>query len=86
VCEEREMQIKLKKERQAASDRADKALVAQTISKNKDLEQEELDLQLLNRLQRVRLAQNHIQQAKQRRLQVYEEKKVPQLPLILARF
>lgn len=57
VLEEREMQLKLKKERMNAEALADKALVTASLVKCKEQEKEEGQLQLLNRLQRVQLAQ-----------------------------
>ena len=57
VLEEREMQLKLKKERMNAEALADKALVNAALEKCKEQEREEVQIQLLNRLQRVQLAQ-----------------------------
>lgn len=75
VCEEREMQMKIKKERKHAEIVADEAMVASSLEKCRDLEKEEADMQLLQRLAKVQLAQIQIEQAKHRRLQAYEEKK-----------
>lgn len=76
VLEERDMQIKLKHERVAAESYQDKSIMTNSLEKARVQEKEEAEKQLLNRLQRVQLAQVHIEQAKQRRLTDYEEKKV----------
>ncbi|KAJ3361378.1 hypothetical protein HDU91_003965 [Kappamyces sp. JEL0680] len=75
VCEEREMQIKLKKTRQGAQTAADEALVISSLQKCRELEKEEAEMKLLKRLERVQLAQVHVAQAKLRRLNEHEEKK-----------
>ena len=76
VLEEREMQLKLKKERMDAEKLADKMLIKAASDKCKEQEKEEAELKLLNRFQRVQLAQVHIAQMKQSKLLDYEEKRV----------
>jgi hypothetical protein len=76
VLEEREMQLKLKKERMNAEELASQSLMKVTLEKCKNQEKEEATLQILNRLQRVQLAQFHIAQKKERKLSDYEDKKV----------